>query len=333
MKRRTYRVFVAFAILAVLIAVGITGYSVFRQHQSQRNTPDATVSDEVFQNQEQTEEIRDRETVGSSDEPAESQSNELPEGSYFEIDFFDVGEADSTLVKCDGHYMLIDGGNPGSSSFLYSYLEQNEIDYIDYMVCTHAHEDHAGGLAGALNYAKVGLAYAPVTEYDTRAFNSFVKYLEQQGKSITIPAADDHFMLGNASVRIVGPVDMSLAGDNANNTSIVVHITYGDTAFLITGDAEEIEEQSIVEAGYEIKSTVLRVGHHGSYTSTSEDFLKAVSPEYCVISVGVDNAYGHPHDEVMSRIARYGATIYRTYLNGDIICTSDGKKVQFSTEK
>ena len=333
MKKRTYRIFVAFAILAVLIAVGVAGYSVYRQHAPQRNMPDMQESGTEVQRQQASEDTETQEATVTEETGSESVQQGLPEDSYFEIDFFDVGEADSTLVRCDGHYMLIDGGNPGSSSFLYAYLQQNGIDYIDYMVCTHAHEDHVGGLAGALNYAKVGTAYAPVTEYDTRAFNSFVKYLGEQEKSITIPAAGDTFMLGNARVQIVGPVDMSLAGDNANNTSIVVHITYGNTAFLVTGDAEEIEEQSIVNAGYDIRSTVLRVGHHGSYTSTSESFLRAVAPEYCVISVGKDNAYDHPHDEVLNRIAGYGAEVYRTDQNGDITCISDGETVRFSTEK
>ena len=330
MKKRTYRIFVAFAILAVLIAVGVAGYSVYRQHAPQRNMPESGAE---VQRQQTSEDTRTQEATVTKETGSESVQQGLPEDSYFEIDFLDVGEADSTLVRCDGHYMLIDGGNPGSSSFLYAYLQQNGIDYIDYMVCTHAHEDHVGGLAGALNYAKVGTAYAPVTEYDTRAFNSFVKYLGEQWKSITIPAAGDTFMLGNARVQIVGPVDMSLAGENANNTSIVVHITYGNTAFLVTGDAEEIEEQSIVDAGYDIRSTVLRVGHHGSYTSTSERFLRAVAPEYCVISVGKDNAYDHPHDEVLNRIAGYGAEVYRTDLNGDITCISDGETVRFSMEK
>jgi competence protein ComEC len=114
------------------------------------------------------------------------QESTLPEGSEFEIHFFDVGEADSALVECDGKYMLIDGGKAWNSSFLYSYLEIHNIDYIDFIVCTHAHADHVGGLAGALNYATVGVAYCPVAEYDSRTFSSFVKYLDAQDKTITV---------------------------------------------------------------------------------------------------------------------------------------------------
>lgn len=309
MKRRTYRAFICLAVLTIIIAVGVAGISLYQKHKPQE-TSSAGIS-----------------------ETSEENSSGLPEESYFEITFFDVGEGDSTLVKCDGQTMLIDGGLPGSSSFLYSYLQQNDIDYLDYIVCTHAHEDHVGGLSGALNYARVGTVYAPQTEFDSRAFRSFVKYLGKQGKEIIVPSAGDSFTLGSASVQIVGPVDMALAAENINNTSIVLRIVYGETSFLVTGDAEAIEEASILDAGYDIRSDVLRVGHHGSYTSTTDAFLRVVSPDYCVISVGKDNAYGHPHDVVMDRIAESGAIVYRTDLNGYIACTSDGENVTFRTEK
>lgn len=302
MKKKTFQIFIAFAILAVLASVGIAGFSIYRQYKTDRDVHNSWVS--------------------------ENDSEEL-----LEIHFFNVGEADSTLVTCGGYTMLIDGGSPDSSSFLYSYLEQNEIAFLDYMICTHPHEDHVGGLAGALNYAKVGTIYAPVTEYDTRAFNSFLKYVDKQEKTITIPTAGDSFTLGNATVEIIGPVDPSLGKDNENNLSIMIRIEYGKTSFLITGDAEEIEEQSVLDAGFRVKSTVLRVGHHGSYTSTSESFLKAVSPKYCVISVGKDNAYGHPHEEVLRRLEAYRTTVYRTDQNGSITCFSDGHTVRLSTEK
>ena len=309
MRRRTYRIILIVAILVILIAVGIAGISIYQKYRPQ------PVSN------------------ASQDAASEVVADGLPADSYFEISFFDVGEGDSTLVSCDGQTMLIDGGSPGYSSFLYTYLKDNGIDYLDYIVCTHAHEDHVGGLAGALNYAKVGTAYAPVTEFDSRAFRSFVKYLGQQGKQITVPQAGDTFQMGNANISIVGPVDMAFAEENVNNSSIVLHIEYGNTAFLITGDAEVLEEQSILKVGYDIHSDVLRVGHHGSYTSTSQDFLEAVSPEYCVISVGQDNTYGHPHDEVLNRIEAFGSAIFRTDRDGDIVCRSDGKSVTFQTEK
>ena len=317
MKRRTYRAFILLAILAIVAAFALA--IVLRPGRSQSNQ-EATNPKDAAEN-------------SASGEEEDSADYTIPKGSTFEIHFFDVGEADSALVMCDGEYMLIDGGYPRDSQFLYSYLKQHSISHLSYVVCSHAHEDHSGGLAGALNYATVGTAYAPVKEYDNRAFSSFVKYVEKQGKEMIIPSAGDTFTFGNATVTIMGPVDSSLAKDNENNTSIVLKVTYGNTSFLFTGDAEEDEELSIVKSGYDIRSTVLKVAHHGSYTSTSESFLDAVKPDYCIISVGKDNLYGHPHDAVLDRIEECGAKIYRTDELGEIVCRSDGKTVFFSNEE
>lgn len=139
----------------------------------------------------------------------------------FEIHFIDVGEVDSALILCDGHAMLVDGGNAADSSLIYSYLRELDVSYLDYIVCTHVHEDHVGGLAGALNYAAVGKAYCSATEYHTRAFSGFIKYLDKQGVSIMVPFPGETFQLGSASVMIIGPISVS---DNQNNNSIVLRL-------------------------------------------------------------------------------------------------------------
>ena len=253
-----------------------------------------------------------------------------PENSTFEIHFIDVGQADAALVLCDGKAMLIDGGNAEDSSLLYTYLKNHNISHLDYVIGTHAHEDHIGGLAGALNYASVGTAYCPATSYDTKAFGNFVKALDKHGVSITVPSTGDSFTLGSAACTILA---VNTDSSDPNNTSIVLRIVYGDTSFLFTGDAERVVEQAILNRGTNINSTVLKVGHHGSESSTSYVWLREIMPQYAVISVGKDNSYGHPTEEVLSRLRDAEVKTFRTDLQGDIICVSDGKNVTFTVER
>lgn len=259
-------------------------------------------------------------------------SEQTGEETSFEVHFIDVGQADAALVLCDGESMLIDGGNRGDSSLIYTYLKQRGLEHLDYMICTHPHEDHVGGLVGALNYATADVAYAPVTDYDSEVFRDFKKYLEQQGREVDVPTAGETFMLGSAEVSVVGPANMD-TGSNPNNMSIVLRVVYGDTSFLFTGDAEREEEQGILEAGYEIKSTVLKVGHHGGASSTTYPFLREVQPEYAVISVGEGNSYGHPTEDVLSRLRDADVEVYRTDMQGTVVCVSDGEKVFFEPAK
>lgn len=250
-------------------------------------------------------------------------------GSDFAVHYIDVGQADAALVVCDGETMLIDGGNREDSQLIYTYLKNEDVTHLDYVVATHAHEDHVGGLPGALNFATVGTALCSGDSYDSEVFETFVSQLAKQSKQISVPKAGDVFELGSAQVQVVGPVRQS---DDPNNMSLVLRIVYGSTSFLFTGDAEREEEQDILDAGFELESTVLKVGHHGSENSTTYPFLREVMPEYAVISVGEGNSYGHPTPEALGRLHDAGVTVLRTDMNGTIICTSDGERVTFHTE-
>ena len=254
----------------------------------------------------------------------------LPENSSFQVHFIDVGQADAALVICDGDTMLIDGGNVADSDVIYTYLKKYNITHLNYIVSTHPHEDHVGGLAGAVEYASVGVAYSPVTTFTTSAFNNFKNALYRRGVNLSVPSVGTHFDLGSASCQILA---VNTDSKDTNNTSIVLRIVYGETSFLFTGDAEKEVEDALVDSNFALKSTVLKVGHHGSYSSTSYVFLREVMPQYAVIPVGKDNDYGHPHDIVLSRLRDADVTLYRTDMHGDVICTSDGKTVSFQTAK
>lgn len=262
-------------------------------------------------------------------EPTQPTQTQQPSDSSFAIHFIDVGQADAALILCDGEAMLIDGGNADDSSLMYTYLSKLGITELDYVIGTHAHEDHIGGIAGALNYATVNKALCPVTSYTTKAFNNFVKAVQKHGKSITIPSVGDQFNLGSASCLVLG-VNST---DDTNESSIVLRITYGNTSFMFTGDAEQEAENTILNRSYELKSDVLKVGHHGSASSTSYRWLREVDPDYAVISVGKDNSYGHPTETVLSRLRDADVTTFRTDLQGDIICTSDGRTVTFQVSR
>lgn len=257
--------------------------------------------------------------------------NELDITGEIIVYYLDVGQGAASFIICDGKTMMIDGGGASSSNLIFSFLDRHGIEHIDYIINTHPHEDHVGGLSGALNkVSAVGTVYCSVTEYDTRAFESFKKYLDEHGAEITIPKPNDTFMLGSAEVLILAP---NKNYNDVNNNSIVLKITYGETSFLFKGDAERQSEHDMIEAGYDLSATVLKVSHHGSETSTTYPFLREVMPEIAIISCGSYNQYGHPHDNTLSRLRDADVKVYRTDLQGDIIIRSDGKYLTVETDR
>ena len=248
----------------------------------------------------------------------------------FEMHFIDVGQALSVLVECDGQFMLYDGGNVDDGSLVVSYLQKQGVEQLQYVFCSHAHEDHVGGLAAVMAKFPAGHAYSPVTESSTKCFNDFVKYTQQQGLQLEVPSVGTVWPLGSATVTMLGPVTQY---SETNNTSLVLRIDYGNTSFLLTGDMENTAETDLVNSGANLKADVLQVGHHGSSTSTGYLFLNAVLPEMGVISCGTGNKYGHPHEETLSILRDAKVDVYRTDLQGTITIGSDGQNFTVGTER
>lgn len=248
----------------------------------------------------------------------------------FAVHYIDVGQGDAALVVCDDKTMLIDGGKPHASSIIYTYLKNLNIEYLDYIVASHADDDHIGGLSAPLSKMKVGNVLAPKAEADTRSYESLKSKTAEQGLKMTHPKPGESLDFGSSKIEFYGPITESES--DRNNGSIVMKIIYGDTSFLFTGDAEREEEQEILNAGYDLSATVLKVGHHGSKNSTTYPFLREIMPKYAVISVG-NNSYGHPTEDTLSRLRDADVKVYRTDMQGDIIATSDGKTVTITTKK
>lgn len=262
-------------------------------------------------------------TPAISAEPTEQPVSELT------VHFIDVGQADAAILQCEDDTMIIDGGNVADSSLIVAYLKKLNIDNIDSMVCTHAHEDHFGGLSAPLSVMPVGAIYASPMESDSKTYQNFKRKAAEQNTEIIHPENYESFLLGSAKVEILACPDNA---DNLNNTSIILKVTHKNKSFLFMGDAEREEEQTLLEKGL-LKSDVLKIGHHGSDTSTSYAFLREAMPEYAVISVGKDNSYGHPTEEVLSRLRDADVQVYRTDLQGDIVMISDGDNIGITTAK
>ena len=253
-------------------------------------------------------------------------------GEQLTVHFIDVGQADCALLECGGKYMLIDGGNVEDSSLVVSYLQKIGVAELEAVVCSHAHEDHVGGLPGVLAVFPTKAVYAPTNTYSSKVFDDFLYYTDQQRLEVTIPAPGDRISLGEASATVLGPTK-SYA--DPNNTSIVLSVQFGQTKFLFTGDMERGAEVDMLDywgESFDWHADVLKVGHHGSETSTGYRFLRAVMPAYGLISVGNGNSYGHPHEAPLSRLEQAGVMLYRTDKLGTVIAISDGSTVRFTWE-
>lgn len=248
-------------------------------------------------------------------------------GESVVVRYLDVGQADSILVQSEGINMLIDAGTNSSGQTVVKDLEDLGVTKIDYLIGTHPHEDHIGGMDDVIKNFDIGIIYMPKIQTNTKTFEDVLDAVSEKGLKITSPKKGDEFEVGGARCEIMtdGIEDTS----NLNLSSIVIRMTYGMQSFLFMGDAEKENE----ETRQWPQTTVLKVGHHGSSTSSSTQFLNEVQPQISVISVGKDNKYGHPTKTTINKLEKIKTKIYRTDESGTITITCDGKKYIVTTEK
>lgn len=244
--------------------------------------------------------------------------------------FIDVGQGDANFIELpNGEVMLIDAGIASTGDDIVEYIENLGYDTIDYVVSTHPHADHIGGMAEIIEAFDIESVYMPRAVSTSKTYENLLETIQDKGLSIKT---------GRAGVEVLNEEDLDIVMvapnsddySNLNNYSIVLKITYGDVSFLYTGDAEE---ESLEEITSDIEADVLKVGHHGSDTSTSEEFLEKVNPQYAVISVGEGNSYGHPAASTIELLQEYTNNIYQTDLNGTVVISTDGVNINVKTER
>lgn len=243
------------------------------------------------------------------------------------IHYIDVGQGDSAIIEQNGHYMLIDAGTNACENDLITYIDSLNITKFDYIIATHAHEDHIGSMDAVINKYDVDKVLFSKHTTTTKTFENFVNAVKNKGIKLYSPKVNEEFSFQNSSFVVLAP--NSSKYEEINNYSIVIKLTYGDTSYLFTGDAETLSEEEILNNNIDLSADVLKVGHHGSTSSTSRNFLNAVNPKYAIISVAKENDYGHPKQEIISRLKNRGIEVYRTDKIGTIVLVSDGKSIVF----
>lgn len=256
-----------------------------------------------------------------------SNKNTQPDAHKLFVHYIDVGQGDCILVQVNNKNLLIDSGPNSDKKKLFNYLSNLDLKKLDYVIATHPHEDHIGNMADIINDYNISEFYAPKVQTTTKTFENMIESLKDKNLKIhVLKKGTNSIDLGeNTTVTVFSPNKDNY--ENLNNYSPVIKIKYGNTSFLFTGDAEKDIENEILDNNEDISADVLKVGHHGSSTSTSKRFLNKVNPSIAVISVGKDNDYNHPNDDTIKRLIENKAIIYRTDKDGTVIISSDGAKI------
>lgn len=261
------------------------------------------------------------------EEKIQGEKRQTDQGMEAQIHFLDVGQGDTTLIKCGEEAMLIDAGENDKGTAVQLYLQKQGIESLKYLVLTHPDSDHIGGADVIITKFDIETVLMPDYQKDNKAYEEVADALKAKRKKAYVPKVGEEYGLGNGSFTILAP---NGSYSDSNNTSIALLFRLGRTGFLFTGDAEEEAEEDILQNGLFLHADVYQAGHHGSATASTEAFLAAVDADYAVISCGEDNSYGHPHAEVLNRMRAMGMKVYRTDEQGSIVAETDGEKITWN---
>ncbi len=259
-----------------------------------------------------------------------SESSIPRENAGLIVHFVDVGQGDCVLLESGDSFALIDAGEYSESKNVVSYLNRANVDSLEYIISTHPHSDHCGGLSEVIRNFDSSVLISPDADSDSDTWEYVLDAADERGLVYETPQVNETYPLGEATITILSPASDSVYS-NLNDYSIVCKVEYKNTSFLLTGDAETVVEKELVRSGMDITADVLKCGHHGSSTSSCEEFLDAVNPSAAVVSCGKDNDYGHPHRETLDALSTRNIPLWRTDKSGTIVALSDGEKISINS--
>lgn len=316
---------------ALLLCFTVLFCTACSSSNNESGTPNETETSLPAQKQSSpANKIASSETNNSGEKANNAASENGTKTNELSVYFLDVGQGDSEfIVLPDGKTMLIDAGESDQGSGVKSFIQDLGYSKIDYIVATHPHSDHIGGLPLIISSFDIGEVWAPKVTHTSKTYEAFLDSVINKNLSIT-PATQGTIISdeNNCQVEILSPND-SKNYNNLNDWSVIIKITYDTESFLFTGDASS----SVISASNPGRINVLKVGHHGSKTSTTNSLIAALQPQWAIIEVGANNDYGHPTEQALSALKKNSVEVFRTDLNGTCTATSDGKSIQWKTEK
>ena len=271
-------------------------------------------------------------SITIEDNDLQKKSVEITQGGELTISFIDVGQGDSILIKTPGDkYIMVDSGSTNEKDKLYDYISKTGVNNFEVVVATHPHEDHIGNLDNIFDDYKINAVYMPRVSTNTKAFEKLLNSIKQEGLKVKNIKSGVEFIIDDVKFEFLAPNSDSY--EDMNNYSGVLKVSYGEISFLLMGDAEKLSEREILKNGSTIEANVIKIGHHGSASSSSKEFIEAANPEYAIISCGKGNDYNHPHRETISLLNSLKIKTLRTDLNGTITFSSDGFEVNYFSNK